>query len=197
MRNEESCSLIDTGRRATACCCSGSWAQQPKEVPRIGYLSSTDAAREFTRAEVIRLALRERGYIERQNIAIEYRYTEGKVDRAPELAAELVRLKVDIIVVAGGDSWTPAAKDATKTIPIVMVGSGSDPIAAGYTRVDVRMDHTTGKLYVLEVNAQCGLSEDEDYTSIGAILRLSGCTFTALVAEIIYDALRRRSADEK
>jgi D-alanine-D-alanine ligase len=64
----------------------------------------------------------------------------------------------------------------------------------GYTRVDVRMDHATGKLYVLEVNAQCGLSEDEDYTSIGAILRLSGCTFAALVAEIIHDALRRRMA---
>ena len=63
----------------------------------------------------------------------------------------------------------------------------------GYTRVDLRMDQSTGQLYVLEVNAQCGLSEDEDYTSIGAILRLSGCTFTALVAEIIYDALRRRS----
>lgn len=62
----------------------------------------------------------------------------------------------------------------------------------GYTRVDVRMDRETGQLYVLEVNAQCGLSEDEDYTSIGAILRLSGCTFTALVAEIIQDALRRR-----
>jgi D-alanine-D-alanine ligase len=61
----------------------------------------------------------------------------------------------------------------------------------GYTRVDVRMDQNTGKLYVLEVNAQCGLSEDEDYTSIGAILRLSGCTFAALVAEIIYDALSR------
>ena len=77
-------------------------AQQPKKVPRIGYLSSVDPASESTRAEAIRLALRERGYIEGQNIAIEYRYTEGKPDRLPELAAELVRLKVDIIVVAGG-----------------------------------------------------------------------------------------------
>jgi D-alanine-D-alanine ligase len=63
----------------------------------------------------------------------------------------------------------------------------------GYTRVDVRMDKNSGKMYVLEVNAQCGLSDDEDYTSIGAILRLSDCTFTALIAEIIYDAIRRRS----
>ena len=77
-------------------------AQQPKKIPRIGYLSAFDPATESTRAEAIRLALRELGYIEGQNIAIEYRYAEGKRDRLPELAAELVRLKVDIIVVAGG-----------------------------------------------------------------------------------------------
>ena len=68
------------------------------------------------------------GYIEGQNIAIEYRYAEGKLDRLPELAAELVRLKVDIIVV-GGIMPTRAAKKATKTIPIVMMGAGSDPVA--------------------------------------------------------------------
>jgi putative tryptophan/tyrosine transport system substrate-binding protein len=107
-------------------------AQQPKKVQRIGYLSNTDAATESTRAEAIRLALRERGYIEGQNIAIEYRYSEGKRDRAPELAAELVRLKVDIIVVAGGDPQIQAAKNATKTIPIVMVGVGIDPVEAGF-----------------------------------------------------------------
>ena len=106
-------------------------AQQPKKVPRIGYLSSSDPATESTRAEAIRLALRELGYIEGQNIAIEYRYTEGKVDRAPELAAELVRLKVDVIVVAGGSGWVRAVKNATKTIPIVMTGSGLDPVEAG------------------------------------------------------------------
>ena len=100
-------------------------AQQPKKVPRIGYLSSLDPARESARSEAIRLALRELGYIEGQNIAIEYRYAEGKRDRFPELAAELVRLKVDIIVVAGGASTIRAAKNATKTIPIVMVGEGS------------------------------------------------------------------------
>lgn len=66
----------------------------------------------------------------------------------------------------------------------------------GYTRVDVRMDAATGKLYVLEVNAQCGLSEDEDYTSIGAILRFSGNTFTQLVSEIINDAFTRLSASQ-
>lgn len=66
----------------------------------------------------------------------------------------------------------------------------------GYTRVDVRMDKESGKLYVLEVNAQCGLSEDEDYTSIGAILRFSGNTFTELVSEIINDAFTRLSASQ-
>jgi len=93
-------------------------AQQPKKIPRIGFLSQRDAAGESTRSEAIREALRERGYIEGQNIATEYRYTKGKVDRAPELAAELVRLKVDIIV-TGGDPPLRAAMNATKTIPIV------------------------------------------------------------------------------
>ena len=106
-------------------------AQQPKKVPRIGYLSSQDPAHESARAEGIRLALRELGYVEGQNIAIEYRYSEGKTDRAPELATELVRLKVDIIVVAGGIHWIAAAKNATKTIPVVMVGVGNDPVEAG------------------------------------------------------------------
>jgi len=106
-------------------------AQQPKKVSRLGYLSPVDAATDSPRAEGIRLALRELGYIEGQNIAIEYRYAEGKVDRAPELAAELVRLKVDAIVVAGGTPSVQSAMNATKTIPIVMMGQGSDPVRAG------------------------------------------------------------------
>ena len=106
-------------------------AQQPKKSPRMGYLSTLDPTRESTRAEAIRLALRDRGYIEGQNIAIEYRYTEGRPDRYPELAAELVRLKVDIIVVAGGAGMVRAAKNAAKTIPIVMVGAGADPVEGG------------------------------------------------------------------
>jgi len=106
-------------------------AQQPKKVPRIGYLSPRDAASDSTGSEAILLALRERGYIEGQNIASEYRYAEGKRDRLLELAAELVRLKVDIIVVAGGDAAIQAAKNATKTIPIVIAGGGSDPVEVG------------------------------------------------------------------
>jgi ABC-type uncharacterized transport system substrate-binding protein len=111
-------------------CVGMATAQQVKKVPRIGYLVGGDPASESTRAEAIRLALRELGYVEGQNIAIEYRYTEGKVDRYPELAAELVRLKVDIILV-GGTRLIQAAKNATKTIPIVMVGLGADPVEAG------------------------------------------------------------------
>src|SRR5688572_12927516 len=103
-------------------------AQQAKKIPRIGYLSS---GRDSTRFEAIRLGLRELGYIEGQNLTIEYRYWEGKQDRLPELADELVRLKVDVLVVAGGIRGIRAAKNATKTIPIVMGGSGIDPVAGG------------------------------------------------------------------
>src|SRR5262245_55204791 len=109
-------------------------AQQPKKVFRIGYLSNADAATDSARAGGIRLALRELGYIEGQNIAFEYRYAEGRRDREPGLAAELVRLKVDIIVVAAGDATIRAAKNATKTIPIVMAGQGSDPVEAGFVQ---------------------------------------------------------------
>jgi putative tryptophan/tyrosine transport system substrate-binding protein len=112
--------------------CFSTEAQQPAKVPRIGYLSDSNPTLESPRAEAIRLSLRERGYIEGQNIATEYRYAEGRLDRAPELAGELVRLNVDMIVVAGGDTQVRAAKNATKTIPIVMVGQGSDPVEAGH-----------------------------------------------------------------
>src|SRR5215813_459400 len=111
--------------------CASAEAQQPAKIPRIGYLSNTDAATDSARAEVIRLALRELGYIEGQNIAIEYRYAEGKNDRLPWLATELVRLKV-VSIVVGGDLPIQAAKKATKTIPIVMMGTGSDPVRAGF-----------------------------------------------------------------
>ncbi len=108
-------------------------AQEPKKVSRIGYLSSSDSATESARAEEIRLALRELGLIEGQNIAIEYRYVEGRgnENRRLQLASELVRLKVGIIVVAGGGPVIRAAMNATKTIPIVMAGLGIDPVGAG------------------------------------------------------------------
>ncbi|HEU4340013.1 MAG TPA: ABC transporter substrate-binding protein, partial [Candidatus Binatia bacterium] len=130
------CSQWDVVKFCFALCamlfapCFPASAQQPKKIPHIGYLSSGNPASESSRSAGIRMALRELGYIEGQNIIIEYRYAEGKWDRFPELAADLVRLKVDIIVVPGGFDQIQAAKNATKTIPIVMVGEGIDPVKA-------------------------------------------------------------------
>ena len=104
-------------------------AQQPQKFFRIGYLSSRDPATESARSEAIRLALREVGYIEGQNIAIVYRYGDSR--RAKENAAELVGLKLDLIVVAAGYGVIQVVKDATKTIPIVLVGEGLDPVKGG------------------------------------------------------------------
>src|SRR5919108_1158516 len=100
--------------------CFSAEAQQPKKVYRIGYLSASDAATEAPRSDGIQLALRELGYVEGQNIATEYRYAEGKQERLFELAAELVRLKVDVIVTAGGTYTVQLAKVAAKATPIVM-----------------------------------------------------------------------------
>jgi putative tryptophan/tyrosine transport system substrate-binding protein len=111
--------------------CPLAQAQQPKTVPRIGYLSTTDPTAETIRSESFRAALRELGYIEGENIAIEYRYAEGKADRFFALAAELVRLRVDIILVTG-DRSIRAAKNATKTIPIIMTGNALDPVKEGH-----------------------------------------------------------------
>jgi putative tryptophan/tyrosine transport system substrate-binding protein len=109
-------------------------AQQPKKIVRLGYLSDSNPAPESARAKAISLALRDLGYAEGKNIVTEYRYANGKLDRAPELAAELARLKVDIILIAGGDTQSRAAKNATKTIPTIMMGDGADPVAAGLVK---------------------------------------------------------------
>ena len=102
-------------------------AQQSKKIYRIGYLSAGDAKSDWARSEAFRLALRKLGYIEGQNTVIEFRYTGTKPTQSA-LASELVRLNSDVIVAAGGDVLIRAAKDATKTIPIVMMGQGSDPV---------------------------------------------------------------------
>ncbi|HSE88731.1 MAG TPA: ABC transporter substrate-binding protein [Candidatus Binatia bacterium] len=107
--------------------CFPSEAQQPGKVPRIGYLGSVTSSR---RVATFRLGLRELGYVEGKNIIIEWRHHEGKVDRLPTLAAELVRLKVDIIITAGAPA-ARAAKEATSTIPIVMTQIG-DPVGSGF-----------------------------------------------------------------
>src|SRR6266545_1730245 len=94
-------------------------AQQAKKVPRIGVLIALSPAAISARIEAFRRGLKELGYIEGKNIVIEERSAEGKADRLPGLAAELVRLPVDVIV-AGGPAATGPAKAATSTIPIVM-----------------------------------------------------------------------------
>jgi ABC-type uncharacterized transport system substrate-binding protein len=102
-------------------------AQQPAKIPRVGILFI--GGRDQPHLEAFKQGLRERGYTEGKNIVLEYRYAEGKVDRLPSLAAELVQLKVDVIVTTSGNS-ARAATEATKTIPIVLT-TGADPVKTG------------------------------------------------------------------
>jgi putative tryptophan/tyrosine transport system substrate-binding protein len=105
-------------------------AQQPLKIPLIGRLSPGSPSANTARTEAFRQGLRELGYVEGKNIVIERRSAEGRLDRLPALAADLVRLKVDIIVTAG-PAATRAAKEATSTIPIVMTND-SDPVSTGF-----------------------------------------------------------------
>ena len=105
-----------------------SQAQQPARIPRIGILNAPSASFYSARVEAFRQRLRELGYVEGKNIVIEYRYAEGKLERLPDLAAELVRLKVDVIVTTG--PATLAAKKASATIPIVFAAA-ADPVGSG------------------------------------------------------------------
>ena len=104
-------------------------AQEAKKIPRIGFLVTPSRSFSSARIEAFRRGLHDLGYIEGKNIAIEYRYAEGKLDRLPQLAAELVGLKVDVIVTSSGQAVL-AAKNATRTIPIVFA-SIQDPVAGG------------------------------------------------------------------
>jgi putative ABC transport system substrate-binding protein len=110
--------------------CLSAQAQQPTKIPRIGFLCTTPLAAYSARIGAFRQGLHDLGYVEGKNILIEYRSAEGRSDRLAELAAELVRLKVDLIV-SSGPTATPAAKEATSTIPIIM-GFDSDPVANGF-----------------------------------------------------------------
>jgi putative ABC transport system substrate-binding protein len=105
-------------------------AQQPTKVPRIGFLIATSRSVSSARIEAFRQGLRELGYVEGKNIVIEWRSAEGKSERVPALAAELVRLNVDVILTAGPVD-TRAAKEATVTIPIVMAWD-NDPVGSGF-----------------------------------------------------------------
>jgi putative ABC transport system substrate-binding protein len=111
--------------------CFSVQAQQPKKVPRIGYLAPVfPCSGSVPSLEAFRQGLRDLGYVEDKNIITECRSAGGKLDRQPDLAAELVQLKVDIIVAAGGEPTARAAKHATQTIPIVMTNVG-DPVVTG------------------------------------------------------------------
>jgi putative ABC transport system substrate-binding protein len=110
--------------------CFSASAQQPAKILRIGNLSAGSPANNPHRFEAVRQGLRELGYVEGKNIVIERRFAEGKFDRLPSLAAELVRLNVAVILTSGGIS-TRAAKEATSTIPIVMA-QDNDPVGNGF-----------------------------------------------------------------
>ena len=110
--------------------CIPAEAQQPTKVPRIGFLAATKPAAVAARVAAFRQGLRELGYAEGKNIVVDYRYAEGNADRERELAAELVRLKVDVIVTTG-PTVTRTAKESTATIPIVFAEDG-DPVASGF-----------------------------------------------------------------
>ncbi len=114
----------------TALLLSVAEAQQPAKIPRIGFLIGTSASPNLARIEAFRQGLRELGYLEGKNIVIEWRYAEGKRERVPALAAELVRLKVEVIVTAGALTTRPA-KEATVTIPIVMA-QDPDPVGSEF-----------------------------------------------------------------
>ena len=109
--------------------CFPAESQQPAKIPRIGYLTAASLSSVSARTEAFRQGLRELGYVEGKSIVVEYRNAEGKLDRLPELAADLVQLKVDIIV-TGPLQGVEAAKDASKTIPIVFAAV-SDPVDTG------------------------------------------------------------------
>src|SRR5262245_956413 len=110
--------------------CLSAEAQQPTKVPRIGFLIPVSPSTLSARVEAFRQGLRELGYVEGKNIVIEWRSAEGKADRLPALAAELVYVKVDVIVTVGPPATRPA-KQATATIPIVM-GHDDDPVGSGF-----------------------------------------------------------------
>ena len=105
-------------------------AQQPKQLPRIGYLSGSSPSADAMRHKAFRQGLRELGYIEGETIVIEWRFAEGKLKRFPDLANDLVRLNVDVIV-TGGSGATRMARGATQTIPIVMA-QDSNPVGDGF-----------------------------------------------------------------
>ena len=124
----------------------GSYAQAQSKIPRVGILFI--GGRDQPHLEAFKQGLRERGYNEGKNIVLDYRYAEGKVDRLPALATELVQLKVDVIVTTSGNSARAAAQ-ATKTIPIVLT-TGADPVKSGLADGLAKPGHNVTGLSIIE-----------------------------------------------
>ena len=124
----------------------GSYAQAQSKMPRVGILFI--GGRDQPHLEAFKQGLRERGYSEGKNIVLDYRYAEGKVDRLPALATELVQLKVDVIVTTSGNSARAAAQ-ATKTIPIVLT-TGADPVKSGLADGLAKPGHNVTGLSIIE-----------------------------------------------
>jgi putative ABC transport system substrate-binding protein len=181
-------------------------AQQPKKVYRIGYLKNNRIGRN---EEAFREGLRKLGYVEGQNIVIEWRPANGKIDRLPELAAELVRLKVDCIV-AIGLGPTGTAKRATSTIPIVMGNASGDPVQHGLVASLARPGgNVTGVISVssalagkrLEVLKEAlpkvsGLTVVSVATSPSAAYHVRETEAAARVFGLEFRSIRVRSADD-
>jgi putative ABC transport system substrate-binding protein len=166
--------------------CSGVQAQQTGKIPRIGYVSGAgDPSNPEPTVEAFRQGLRDRGYTEGKNIAVEYRYAEGKQDRVPSLVSELVQLKVDVLVLVTLPS-VRAAKEATNTIPIVMV-LAVDPVANGIVESLARPGGNSTGLTTLQrelggkrlellkevVPAMCALASCGTQTHLGRLLALT------------------------
>ena len=127
---EALCALLLAVSSVLIAPCFYVWAQQPEKITRIGYLDAIPLSVNAARIEAFRQGMRKLGYVEDKNILIEWRSADGKFDRLPALAAELVNLKVQVIVTAGR-SATRAAKEASSTVPIVIT-QDSDPVANGF-----------------------------------------------------------------
>jgi putative tryptophan/tyrosine transport system substrate-binding protein len=186
-------------------------AQQPTPVHRIGWLSTDfppPASTSQAREEAFRQGLRALGYVEGQNLVLEFRYAQGSAERLPDLAAELVRLPVEVLV-AGGAPAIRAAQHATRTIPIVMAGTG-DPVAAGFiaslarpegniTGLSLLMAELPGKRLGLlkeTVPQSTRIAVLENPANLGHKRMLNNLAVTARTLELHLHVVEVRNADE-
>ena len=172
-------------------------AQQPAKIPRIGYLSAISLSTSPARIEAFLQGLRDLGYVEGKNIVIEYRFAEGKLDRLPALAVELVRLKVDVIVTIASRE-TRAAKEATNTIPIVMTNEG-DPVGTGLVASLARPGgNITGlSTFTAELSGKRLELLKEIVPNLSRVAVLGTSTSPGLRASVKRDGTRRRGVESQ